>query len=117
MNRIAQGDIYLVHDASGKHRPFVVVSRSELNRGRYCLAVPLTTRRLDRRRTLRNCVFLEKGSFGLPKACVAQAEAATLLRQSDIVRPIQRVGKVSPSKLEDLIDALGYVIGADCKPE
>lgn len=66
---------------------------------------------------LRNCVFFEKGSFGLPKACVAQAEGATLLRQSDIVQPIKPIGKVGPKKLGDLIDALGYVIGADCKPE
>lgn len=66
---------------------------------------------------LRNCVVFDEGSFGLPKACVAQAEAVTLLRQSDIVRPIQRVGKVSRDKLEDLVSALGYVIGAECEPE
>ena len=117
MSHIAPGDMYLVQDWAGKHRPFVFVSRPELNRGRYCVAVPFTTQRLEQRRTLRNCVFFDKGSFGLPRACVAQAEAVTLLRQSDIVRPITRVGTVSPAKLEDLVSALGYVIGAECEPE
>lgn len=117
MSPIRPGDIYLAHDWAGKHRPFVVVSRSELNRGRHFLAVPFTTQRLEQRRVLRNCVVFNEGSFGLPKACVAQAEAVTLLRQSDIVRPIRRVGKVSRDKLEDLVSALGYVIGAECEPE
>ena len=31
--------------------------------------------------------------------------------------PIKRIGTTSPNKLGDLIAALGYVIGADCKPE
>ena len=94
-----------------------MLSRSELNRGQYCVAVPFTTQRLDRRRKLPNYVFFSKGSCGLPKACVAQAEAVTFVRQSDIVSPIVPVGKVSQRELADLISAVGYVIGAVCEPE
>lgn len=117
MSVISPGDIYLVHDLSGKHRPFVVLSRAELNRGHYCVGVPFTTQRLDVRRTLPNCVYFGKGSFGLTKRCVAQADAVTLLRTSDIVRPVVRVGKLSQPKLAELIAAVGYVIGAHCSPE
>lgn len=112
------GDIYLVRDwqSSGKGRPVVVVSRTKFNRGRYCLVVPFTTQQLDTRRTFRNCVYFSKGSFGLYKDCVAQAEGITLLRRSDIVPPPQPIGQVDSAKMSELITAVGYVIGADCEP-
>ena len=117
MSDVAPGAIFLANDGSGKPRPFVVVSRAELNRGRYCVAVPFTTRRLEKRRRLPNCVFFAKGSGGLPKACVAQTDAVTLLRLSDILPPAQPIGSVGQGRLSELISALGYVIGADCRPE
>ena len=117
MTDIAPGAIYLAHDGSGKARPFVVLSRSELNRGNYCVAVPFTTQRLESRRSLPNCVFFARGSSGLTKACVAQADAITLLRLSDIVRPIRPIGRVGQGQLAELISAVGYVIGAVCRPE
>lgn len=118
MNQIAPGDIYLVQDwgRPQKNRPMIVLSRPEFNRDRYIVAVPFTTSQLRVRRDLPNCVYFGKGSFGLWKACVAQADALTMLRKSDLVQPVTLVGRLSPEKLADVISAVGYVIGADCEP-
>lgn len=110
------GDIYLTRDAAGKARPVIVVSKSKFNRGDYYLGVPLTTARLHLRRSLPNCVLLGKGAFGLWKECVAQADGLSLFRRTDLIRKNPHIGTVSGAKLEELIGAVGYVIGADCRP-
>ena len=61
-------------------------------------------------------MYFRKGSFGLSKACVAQAEAMTLLRKADLIQPVSRLGKLSRARMADLVSAVGYVIGADCSP-
>ena len=106
----------MAFDGSGGKRPFVVVSRAELNRGDYFVAVPLTSQNLAIRRNLPNCVFLAKGSFGLPKDCVAQAEALTQLRRTDLAIPVERLGVLSDDAHRQLLSALGNVLGADCGP-
>ncbi|WP_419160959.1 type II toxin-antitoxin system PemK/MazF family toxin [Candidatus Palauibacter sp.] len=116
MSEVLPGEIYLARNGSRKTRPFVILSQSTFNRGHYCLAVPFTTGRLAQRRDLPNCVFFRKGTFGLAKSCVAQAEALTLIRKSDFVQPLSRLGKVSQVRMTALVAAVGYVIGADCKP-
>ena len=114
---IFPGEIYQAFDGTGGARPFVVVSRAELNRGKYFLAIPFTTARLAERRVLPNCVYFRRGSFGLKKACVAQAEALTLLRRSDLTQPPTPIGTISPAKFTTLISAVGFVLDADCHPE
>lgn len=113
---LSPGEIYLAFDAAGGRRPFVVVSRSELNRGEYFLAVPFTTRNVAVRRSLPNCVHFDRGAFGLPKECVAQAEALTILRTIDLVQPVARLGVLSRDAMARLISAIGHVIQADCTP-
>lgn len=111
------GEIYLAFDPAGdKKRPFVVVSRHELNQGDYFLAVPFTTQNLAVRRSLPNCVHFPRGAFGLPKECVAQAEALTLLRVVDLAQPVERLGVLSGAAMARVIAAIGYAINADCKP-
>lgn len=110
------GEIYSAFDPAGGKRPFVVVSRGELNRGDYFLAVPFTTRNVSVRRSLPNCVYFPRGSFGLAKECVAQADALTLLRTTDLVQPVERVGVLGDDAMRRLIAAIGYAIGADCRP-
>lgn len=116
MSRIFPGEIYQARDGSGGERPFIVVSREEFNRGHYFLAVPLTSKQVDRRREFPNCVYFSRGSFGLKKACVAQAEALTMLRKSDRTNPPIPTGTISSIKLTKLITAVGYVLDADCRP-
>ena len=116
LRELLQGEVYRAFVGTDKPRPVVVVSQSQFNRGHYCLAIPFTTARLGERRSLPNCVYFRKGSFGLTKACVAQAEAMTLLRRTDLVQPVSRLGKLSQARMADLISAVGYVIGADCNP-
>ena len=109
------GEIYTAFDPSGGKRPFVVVSRSELNKGDYFLAVPFTTQNLSARKSLPNCVHFPAHAHGLPKECVAQADAVTLLRKTDLATPIELVGKLSSKSLTAVIRAIGYVVGADFK--
>ena len=116
MSQIFPGEIYQARDGTGGERPFIVVSREELTRGHYFLAVPLTSKHLDRRRELTNYVYFSRGSFGLRKACVAQAEALTMLRKSDRTNPPIPIGTISSTKLAKLIAAVGYVLDADCQP-
>lgn len=94
----------------------VVVSREELNRGSYFLAVPFTTAHLERRKELPNCVPFEAGDFGLPKKCVAQAEALTQLRKSNLSEPREKIGTLSSEALAEVIDAVGDVLDAICEP-
>lgn len=113
---VQPGEIYLAYyDAKGGTRPFVVVSRVELNRGNYVLAVPFTTQNLDVRRTLPNCVKFSQGSWGLWKDCVAQADALTQLRKSDLAEPLKPLGALSSEKLAEIVGAIGNAIGADCE--
>lgn len=116
LSELLQGEVYRAFVGTGKPRPVVVVSQSQFNRGHYCLAIPFTTARLTERRRLPSCVYFRKGSFGLTKACVAQAEAMTLLRKSELVQPVSRLGRLSQARIADLVSAVGHVIGADCNP-
>ena len=111
------GDIYVAVDGSGGRRPFVVVSRADLNRGEYFLAVPFTSARLEVRRTLPNCVYFPGGAFvGLPRDCVAQAEALTQLRKMDLVPPGEPLGTIGAAAMARLITAIGHVLNSDCHP-
>ena len=114
LRELLPGEVYRAFVGADKPRPVVVISKPQFNRGHYCLAIPFTTARLSERRVRPNCVYFRKGSFGLSKACVAQAEAMTLLRRADLVHPVSRLGKLSRARMADLVSAVGYVIGADC---
>ncbi len=109
------GEVYWAFDGTGGKRPFVVVSRADLNRGNYFLAVPFTTGRIEARRHLPTCVHFSKGAFGLPKECVAQADALTQLRRSDLAEPTQKLGTLSQATLQAIITAIGYVLEAECR--
>jgi mRNA-degrading endonuclease toxin of MazEF toxin-antitoxin module len=112
---VRPGEIYLAFDGAGGRRAFVVVSREELNRGAYVLAVPFTSRKLDVRRGLPNCVYVPGGSVaGLPDDCVAQAEALTLLRKIDLVQPVRTIGTLGATTMAALIAAVGYVLESEC---
>jgi len=116
LTELLPGEIYRAFVGAGRPRPVVIVSQPQFNRGHYCLAIPFTTAKLAERRKLSNCVYFRKGSFGLTRGCVAQAEAMTLLRRADLVQPVSCLGRLSQARMADLISAVGCVIGADCNP-
>jgi len=111
------GEIYWAFVEGGDRRPIIVVSREELNRGNYVVAVPLTSARLDLRRSLPNGVAFSAGEHGLTKDCVAQAEAITLLELSDLDLQTGCLGALDSQTSRRLIQAIGYVLAAACEPE
>lgn len=71
---IRPGEIYMAEfDQAGPH-PVIVVSREDLNRGRYALVVVCTSARFAVRSTMPNCVPFRAGEFGFTADCVAQCE-------------------------------------------
>ncbi len=80
---IRPGEIYLAHTDAGI-RPVVVVSREELNRGNWVVAVLITSTRFSLRSTLPHCVPFHAGESGLDTDCVAQAETVSYIAVADL---------------------------------
>jgi mRNA-degrading endonuclease toxin of MazEF toxin-antitoxin module len=109
------GDIYWA-DLSAGRRPVIVVSREDLNRGNYVVAVLCTTANLAVRSTLPNCVPFRAGEFGLPQDCLAQCEAITFIDQQDLDTAAGVLGTLDDQKMREIIHAIGHVIDSDCEP-
>ena len=71
---IQPGEVYMADFGPGGPHPVIVVSREELNRGRYVLAVVCTSARFAVRSKLSNCVPFQTGASGFTVDCVAQCE-------------------------------------------
>jgi mRNA-degrading endonuclease toxin of MazEF toxin-antitoxin module len=80
---IRPGEIYLASTDAGI-RPVVVVSREELNRGNWIVAVLITSAKFSLRSSLPHCVPFQAGDFGLEKDCVAQAETISYIAVADL---------------------------------
>lgn len=106
------GDVVLCR-GFGKPRPVVVVSRAELNRGRYAVVIPLTTRRRGEREPLANCWPLTRGEAGLDRDCVAQADAIAMMAVDQLDGG--HLGSLGETAMAGLTAAIGYVIGAKCE--
>ena len=106
---INPGEIYLI-DAESGMRPAVIVSREELNRGRWVVAVPITSARFAVRSALPRCVAVQAGEFGLTKDCVAQAEAITFLELSDLDSDTGPIGTLDEARFRDLMCAVGNMM-------
>jgi mRNA-degrading endonuclease toxin of MazEF toxin-antitoxin module len=109
------GEIYLAETGSGV-RPAVILSREELNRGSYVVAVLITSSKFSERSRLSHCVPLHAGEFGLTKDCVAQAEAVTFLPTSDLDLDRGTLGRLDEPRFRDLVRAVGNMMGSDCEP-
>ena len=68
------GQIYYADIGADENHRVVVVSREQLNRGKYVVVVPVTSEGFAVRANLPNCVPFSAGQFGFDKNCVAQAE-------------------------------------------
>ncbi len=99
-----------------KRHPVVVVSREKLNRGDYVTAVEFTSKRLELRWDLPNCVPFRAGQFGLTKNCVARAETIGDVFRSDLDEVNGPIGTLNDQAMRDLVKAIGFVISSDCEP-
>jgi mRNA-degrading endonuclease toxin of MazEF toxin-antitoxin module len=114
---VKQGEIYFAYVNAPEAHRVVVVSRDELNGGDYVVVVPFTTKRLARRKSLRNCVFFPRGTLGLSADCVAQTEAITAAPKENLDLDTGPLGTLNAEQMRDIIRATGYVLGAICEPE
>lgn len=102
-----EGEVWLVNFEEGGERPAVVVSRNQLNRGRYILVVPCTSAELPNREAYPNYVALPQGAAGLPRDCLAQAHLIQPVDPSILMR---RLGTLDSELLSEILRAIAWVI-------
>jgi mRNA-degrading endonuclease toxin of MazEF toxin-antitoxin module len=110
------GEVYWALMEGPEPRPLIVVSREELNRGDYVVAVPVTSRSFGERRRLPNSVAFRAGQFGLTKDCVAQAEAIAQVAKDELDLDTGPVGALDGTTLRELLKAIGYVLRTEYEP-
>jgi mRNA-degrading endonuclease toxin of MazEF toxin-antitoxin module len=114
---IEPGEIYLADlEQAGPH-PVIVISREDLNRGRYVLAVICTSARFAVRSKLPNCVAFHAGQFGFTTQCVAQCENILSIEKSEIDLASGPIGVLDEFAMREVIKATGYVMASDCEPD
>ncbi len=113
---IRPGEVYLADfDQAGPH-PVVVVSREDLNRGRYALVVVCTSARFSVRSVLPNCVPFQVGRFGFTADCVAQCDNMLSIEKVQLGMSAGPIGVLDDIAMRDVIKAIGHVIESDCEP-
>jgi mRNA-degrading endonuclease toxin of MazEF toxin-antitoxin module len=110
------GEIYFAALDNDGQRRVVVVSREELNGGKYVVVVPITSTRFEERKGLPNCVPFRAGQFGLTKDCVAQAEQISFLPVEALLLEQGVVGEIDEITMRSLTKAIGHMIAAECEP-
>ena len=113
---IEPGEIYTADFPDAGPHPVIIVSREELNRGHYALAVVCTSARFALRSRLPNCVPFRAGQFGFTVDCVAQCENLLSIDRKQLDLEDGPIGVLDERTLRDLIKAIGYVIESDCEP-
>lgn len=112
---IQPGEIYMADFGPAGPHPVIVVSRETLNRGRYALIVACASARFAVRRKLANCVPFQAGEFGFRLDCVAQCENMLSIDQAQLDVTAGPMGVLDKAVLQKLIQAIGFVIGSECK--
>jgi mRNA-degrading endonuclease toxin of MazEF toxin-antitoxin module len=113
---IQPGEIYRAEFGPAGPHPAIVVSRNDLNRGRYALIVVCTSARFAVRSQLPNCVPFRAGEFGLTVDCVAQCENLLSIDLAQLDLTAGALGVLDDVALRDVIKAIGHVIESDCEP-
>lgn len=113
---IRPGEIYLADFEQAGPHPVIVISREDLNRGRYALVVVCTSAHFARRSSLPNCLPFQAGEFGFTADCVAQCENALSIEIAHLDLAGGPTGVLDEPTMRDLIKAVGYVIESDCEP-
>lgn len=111
---IQRGDIFWARlgPADGSEpayrRPVIVVQRNSISQSRFntVLVVPLTSQ--TRHSYLPGNVLLSKNEANIPKASLARA---THLMVMDKDRLIEKIGTLPRERLEEIVDAICWVVG------
>jgi len=110
------GEIYMADFGAAGPHPVIVVSREELNRGRYALVVICTSAHFAVRSKLPNCVPFRAGEFGFTADCVAQCENMASINKNQLDLAAGAMGQLDDVALRDVTKSIGYVIESDCEP-
>lgn len=110
------GEVYWAELGEIRKR-IIILSREELNRGEYVVAVPTTSARLDERWEARNCAPFEGGAFCFSGKCVAQGEMITFLDKTVVDLDNGPIATLDEEALRNVVRAVGYAIGANCEPD
>jgi mRNA-degrading endonuclease toxin of MazEF toxin-antitoxin module len=104
-----RGEIFrLKSDDVGKPRPVLVVSRTALNGGYYCVCVPLYGEQIERRSAFPSCVLFQEGEYGLTKTCVAKTDEISKYKVVDLRVSEGPVGTVDSQRMADVERAISY---------
>jgi mRNA-degrading endonuclease toxin of MazEF toxin-antitoxin module len=113
---IEPGELYIADFEHAGPHPVIVVSREDLNRGRYLLVVVCTSARFAARSRLPSCVPFRAGRFGFTRDCVAQCDNLLSIEKSQIDFAQGLIGKLHDVVMREVIKAIGYVMASDCEP-
>ena len=113
---IRPGEIYMADFGAAGPHPVIVMSRENLNRGRYALVVPCTSARFAVRSQLSNCVPFRAGEFGFTVDCVAQCENVLSIDQAELNLAAGPTAVLDSIALRNVVKAIGYVIESSCEP-
>lgn len=113
---IQPGEIYMADIPPGQSYRVVIVSREQLNRGKYVVAALITSQKFVIRSKLANGVPLKAGQFGLSQDSVVQGESAGPVRVARIDLAAGPLAKLDDITFRDVIKAIGYVLDSDCEP-
>src|SRR3954452_7158518 len=104
---IQPGEIYLADFEEMEPHPVVVVSREELNRGHWVVAVLITSKRFEERSKQTHCVAFRAGEFGLSRDCVAQGESLFSIRREELG---EHLGTLDAERWRELVKAVGNMM-------
>ncbi len=113
---IRPGEIYMADFAEAGPHPVIVLSREELNRGRYALVVVCTSARFAARSQLPSCVPFHAGDFGFTADCVAQCENLLSIELAQLDFTDGPLGMLDDIAFREVIKAIGYVMDSECEP-
>lgn len=107
-----KGEILQMRDGgtnASKPRPFLVLSRVELNGRYHVLGAPFSTKKLDERSKQKQCIIFEAGEFGLLERCALLVDSITTVDFNRIDTTHPRIGVLTPSKLAQVEMVIRYV--------
>ncbi|MEW6366831.1 MAG: type II toxin-antitoxin system PemK/MazF family toxin [Acidobacteriota bacterium] len=114
---IRPGQIYTADFGPAGPHPVIIVSREELNRGRYVFVVPCTSSRFPARSKLPSCVPFQPGEFGFTVDCVAQCENIFSIDKEQIDFSSGPRGTLDSPAFRRIVKAIGHVIQSKCEPQ
>ena len=112
---ICQGDVFWtsLSPSSGSEpaykRPVVVVQRDSINRSKFRTVVVVPLTKQTKHAILPGNVLLKKGEANLPRPSLARGTHVMVVDKN---RLIEKIGTLSPKKINEIIDNIIWVLRA-----